>query len=65
MATTASNKNLTPKLKEAAEFQQAGDTEQAIKTYNEILSVASTNENVLREQETALVNLGELYRDLK
>ncbi|CAO3672885.1 unnamed protein product [Umbelopsis ramanniana] len=65
MATTASNKILTPKLKEATEFQQAGDTEQAIKTYNEILSVESTNENVLREQETALVNLGELYRDLK
>ncbi|KAI8582427.1 hypothetical protein K450DRAFT_227128 [Umbelopsis ramanniana AG] len=65
MATTASNKILTPKLKEAAEFHQVGDNEQAIKTYNEILSVDSTNENVLREQETALVNLGELYRDLK
>ncbi|KAG2177585.1 hypothetical protein INT44_008097 [Umbelopsis vinacea] len=65
MATTASNKILTPKLKQATEFQQAGDNEQAIKTYNEILSVESTNENVLREQETALVNLGELYRDLK
>jgi 26S proteasome regulatory subunit N6 len=65
MATTASNKILTPKLKEAAEFQKAGDSEQAIKTYNEILSVDSTNDNVLREQETALVNLGELFKDLK
>ncbi|KAH8552614.1 hypothetical protein BGW37DRAFT_489645 [Umbelopsis sp. PMI_123] len=65
MATTASNKILTPKLKEAAEFQKAGDTEQAIKTYNDILSVDSRNENVLREQESALVSLGELFRDLK
>lgn len=65
MATTASNKILTPKLKEASEFQQVGDTEQAMRLYNEILSVESTNENVLREQESAIVSLGELYRDLQ
>jgi 26S proteasome regulatory subunit N6 len=56
---------LTPKLKEASEFQQVGDTEQAMRLYNEILSVESTNENVLREQESAIVSLGELYRDLQ
>ncbi|GAB5592580.1 26S proteasome regulatory subunit rpn6 [Umbelopsis nana] len=65
MASTATHKILTPKLQEAAEFQKAGDTEQAIRLYNEILSVESTNENVLREQEGALVSLGELYRDLQ
>jgi 26S proteasome regulatory subunit N6 len=65
MATTASSKTLTPKLKEASEFQKVGDNEQAMTLYNEILSVESTNENVLREQESAIVSLGELYRDLQ
>jgi len=62
---TATKKPLTPKLTEAAEFQKVGDAERAIALYNDMLSVESTDENVLREQEAALVSLGELYRDLQ
>ncbi|CAM0134909.1 26S proteasome regulatory subunit rpn6 [Umbelopsis sp. WA50703] len=65
MTATASKKILTPKLEEASKLQNAGDNDRAIQVYSEILSVESTDENVLREQELALMSLGELYRDLQ
>ncbi|KAJ2962823.1 hypothetical protein NQZ79_g2118 [Umbelopsis isabellina] len=65
MTATSSNKVLTPKLEEASKLQKAGDNEKAIQVYSEILSVESTDESVLREQESALMSLGELYRDLQ
>lgn len=65
MTATSSNKVLTPKLEEASKLQKAGDNERAIQVYSEILAVESADENVLREQESALMSLGELYRDLQ
>ena len=55
-----------PRLEEAAVARKAGDLVQAEKIYHDILSTsAGTNELALREQELALIQLGELYRDQK
>jgi 26S proteasome regulatory subunit N6 len=52
------------RLDEAAEAKKTGDIVTAEKIYHEILSRdAGTNEAALREQELALTQLGELYRD--
>ena len=55
-----------PRLEHAAAAKQKGDVVQAEKIYHDILSTsAGTNETALREQESALIQLGELYRDQK
>src|SRR5579859_2603583 len=55
-----------PRLEEAAAAKKKGDIVQAESIYNEILSTtAGSNESALREQEAALIQLGELYRDQK
>jgi 26S proteasome regulatory subunit N6 len=55
-----------PRLEEAAAAKQKGDVVQAEKIYHDILATsAGTNETALREQESALIRLGELYRDQK
>jgi hypothetical protein len=52
------------RLAEADAAQKAGDLATAESTYHEILSKSvGSNETGLREQETALIRLGELYRD--
>jgi len=52
------------RLEEASEAKKAGDLIRAEQIYHEILSKnAGTNEAALREQELALTQLGELYRD--
>jgi 26S proteasome regulatory subunit N6 len=54
------------RLEEAAEATKKGDIVLAEQIYHEILSKsAGTNESALREQESALIQLGELYRDGK
>ena len=55
-----------PRLEEAAAAKKAGDIVQAENIYHNILSTsAGINESALREQESALIQLGELYRDQK
>jgi 26S proteasome regulatory subunit N6 len=44
---------------------QAKQFEKAISQYKAILSESSTTDDVLKEQENALVHLGELYRELR
>lgn len=52
------------RLAQADEARKAGDVARAEATYHEILSQSvGSNESGLREQETALIKLGELYRD--
>ena len=54
------------RLEEAAEAKKKGDIVLAEQIYHEILSKsAGTDESALREQESALIQLGELYRDEK
>jgi 26S proteasome regulatory subunit N6 len=52
------------RLAEADAAKEAGDVAKAEATYHEILSKSvGSNEAGLRQQETALIKLGELYRD--
>jgi 26S proteasome regulatory subunit N6 len=54
----------TSRLAAADEAKKQGDLAKAESTYHEILSKSvGSNESGLREQETALIKLGELYRD--
>jgi 26S proteasome regulatory subunit N6 len=46
-------------------LKQAKQFEKAIAQYKAILAEPSTTDDVLKEQENALVHLGELYRDLR
>jgi len=53
-----------PPLEQAAQAKKAGDIVREEQIYHDILSQsAGTNESALREQESALIQLGELYRD--
>lgn len=52
-------------VRQADELRNANQVEQAIATYNSLLSENSQREEALREKEYALVRLGEIYRDLK
>ncbi|KAG0165659.1 26S proteasome regulatory subunit rpn6 [Apophysomyces sp. BC1034] len=66
VSTTDTPSNLpTQRLKEAHKLKQSGNHEQAQALYHGILAEKAQAEDVLREQELALVHLGELYRDLK
>jgi 26S proteasome regulatory subunit N6 len=52
------------RIEEAAQAKQIGNVVRAEQIYDEILSKsAGTNEAALREQESALIQLGEVYRD--
>jgi hypothetical protein len=54
------------RLEEATEAKARGDFIRAEQIYHEILSKsAGSNEVALREQESALIQLGQLYRDQK
>ncbi|OBZ90329.1 putative 26S proteasome regulatory subunit rpn6 [Choanephora cucurbitarum] len=52
------------RLEQADELKQAKNFEKAISSYQTILAEKSTSEDTLREQEYALTQLGQLYRDL-
>ena len=54
----------TGRLQHAEELKNAKQIEQAIALYNSVLSEKAANEEVLKEQEFALIHLGQLYRDL-
>lgn len=63
VATTTTS---TPRLQQADELKEAKSFEQAINSYKSILSEnANNNDQVSREQEYALVQLGQIYRDLQ
>ena len=54
------------RLDVASEAKKKGDVVLAEQIYHEILSKsAGNNESALREQESALIQLGEVYRDQK
>lgn len=64
VSTTATSS--TPRLQQADELKQAKSFEQAISSYKSILAEnAKNNDQVLKEQEYALVQLGQIYRDLQ
>lgn len=62
--TTKGAEPPTDRLKQAEELEKAKQLEHAINLYKSVLSEQSTNEDILREQEFALIRLGELYKDL-
>jgi hypothetical protein len=54
------------RLDVASEAKKIGDVVLAEQIYHDILSKsAGNNESALREQESALIQLGEVYRDQK
>jgi hypothetical protein len=54
------------RVDEAAQAKAKGDVVLAEQIYHDILSKsAGNNETALREQEVALIQLGQLYRDQK
>jgi 26S proteasome regulatory subunit N6 len=56
----------TPRLQQAASESKKGNLSSAEEIYHTVLSrSAGTNESALREQESALIRLGKLYRDQK
>lgn len=55
----------TDRLKQADELKEAKQVEQAISSFQTILAETSNNEQVLKEQEYALGQLGQIYRDLQ
>lgn len=63
-ATSKGAEPPTHRLKQAEELKQAKQLEQAINLYKSVLSEQSTNEDTLKEQEFAIIRLGELYKDL-
>ncbi|KAI8335396.1 PCI domain-containing protein [Chlamydoabsidia padenii] len=58
------NTKHSERIQQASALKDAKSTEQAIQAYQSILNETSTNEEVLREQEVALIHLGEIYREL-
>ncbi|KAI8149472.1 PCI domain-containing protein [Fennellomyces sp. T-0311] len=64
---TATQKNAEPptqRLVQAEELKNAKQIEQAIALYHSVLSEQSSSDELLKEQEYALIHLGQLYRDL-
>jgi 26S proteasome regulatory subunit N6 len=53
------------RLQQADELKEARKLEEAITFYKHILADASKTEETLKEQEYALSQLGQLYRDLQ
>lgn len=67
MVSTTSTTKFTPsqKLQQADLSKEAKRFEEAIETYRAILAQPSNNEEIIREQEYALSQLGQVYRDLQ
>ncbi|ORX50531.1 PCI-domain-containing protein, partial [Hesseltinella vesiculosa] len=59
------NTKHTERIDNAIGLKNAQQTEEAIEAYRAILDEKSTNENILREQELAVLHLAEIYRELK
>ncbi|KAL0090689.1 PCI domain-containing protein [Phycomyces blakesleeanus] len=53
------------RLRQAEELSKGNNLDQSIALYKSILAEKVNTEDVLREQEVALIRLGEVYRDLK
>lgn len=53
------------RLQQADDLKEAKKVEQAITSYRTILSEPASTEELLKEQEYALSQLGQLYRDLQ
>ncbi|KAG1180307.1 hypothetical protein G6F70_000471 [Rhizopus microsporus] len=66
MVSTTSTTKFAPsqKLQQADLSKEAKRFEEAIETYRDILAQPSNNEEIIREQEYALSQLGQVYRDL-
>ncbi|CEI87073.1 Putative 26S proteasome regulatory subunit N6 [Rhizopus microsporus] len=66
MVSTTSTTKFAPsqKLQQADLSKEAKRFEEAIETYRAILAQPSNNEEIIREQEYALSQLGQVYRDL-
>ncbi|KAI9315562.1 hypothetical protein BX666DRAFT_2028460 [Dichotomocladium elegans] len=60
----AANDPPSERLRQAQELKTAKKLEQAIAAYVAVLHEPSTNEQIIKEQEFAIIHLGELYRDL-
>lgn len=67
MVSTTSTTKFAPsqKLQQADLSKEAKRFEEAIETYRDILAQPSNNEEIIREQEYALSQLGQVYRDLQ
>lgn len=55
----------TSRLQQADDLKLAKKFEETISSYKAILAEEGTSEDLLREKEYALSQLGQLYRDLQ
>ncbi|KAI9475660.1 MAG: PCI domain-containing protein [Benjaminiella poitrasii] len=64
MVSATSRSTASMRLQEADVLKEAKKFEEAIRFYKEILTEKSNDEETLREQEQAVTQLGQIYRDL-
>ncbi|CAO3593376.1 unnamed protein product [Absidia cylindrospora] len=64
VAATNTKSSGSQRIQHASALKEAKDTEKAILAYKAILGEQSSNDEVLREKEAALIHLGEIYREL-
>lgn len=65
MVTATTKPAPTQRLQQADELKEAKKLEEAITSYKSIMADTSKTEEILKEQEYALSQLGQLYRDLQ
>lgn len=65
MVTATTKPAPSNRLQKADDLKEVKKFEEAIVSYKAILAEPSTGEETLREQEYALSQLGQLYRDLQ
>ncbi|KAL9538898.1 26S proteasome non-ATPase regulatory subunit 11 [Mucor bainieri] len=65
MVTATTKPAPTSRLQQADDFKEAKKFEDAARSYKAIMADQSTSEETLREQEYALSQLAQLYRDLQ
>lgn len=65
MVTATTKPAPSNRLQKADDLKEVKKFEEAVLAYKAILAEPSEGEEVLREQEYALSQLGQLYRDLQ
>lgn len=65
MVSTTTKIAPSERLQQADLSKEAKKFEEAILTYKNILAQPSTDEETIKEQEYALFQLGEVYRELQ
>lgn len=65
MVTATAKSAPTKRLQQADDLKEAKKFEEAVVSYKSIMAEESSSEETLKEQEYALSQLAQLYRDLQ